>query len=455
MVPSKRIAPDTPPETLPEDFSDWDGLSSSATLPAASKEREVREVAPPARVQERVQAQDRVQERIQERIQERTPERIPERVQERVQERVPERIQERVQAPIPAPPAPRNAEKSKHVSTRNSAADSDLEAFLRRLSEVNADIAPSRQPETNHAANLWTPPVQSQAPAPVRQEPAPAPVKAAPVERPLFSSVGSGYESDEETESEGRKKPKWGLIAAVAGGVVVVAAAITIPMLSRGKSINLPHPAAPAVQASGTEDGLSAKPSPDGATSAGGTTNAYGQKPNPAAQQLPGSTETTTQAPTPVPVSSDSMNQQLTASSQLPQGARKPAPDDAPPPSGFGVAGLDGTSDPSAVSGAFKTETKLKLAPLNVSAGVAGGLLIRRVAPQYPITAKTARISGTVVLAATISKSGFVTNVQVISGPPMLRQSAVDAVKYWQYRPYLLNNQPTEVQTTINVDFNL
>jgi protein TonB len=86
---------------------------------------------------------------------------------------------------------------------------------------------------------------------------------------------------------------------------------------------------------------------------------------------------------------------------------------------------------------------------------VAGGLLIRKVNPVFPSIAKTARVSGKVVLAATISKSGFVTNLQVVSGPPMLRQAAMDAVKNWVYKPYLLNNQPTEVQTTVSVDFSL
>jgi protein TonB len=149
------------------------------------------------------------------------------------------------------------------------------------------------------------------------------------------------------------------------------------------------------------------------------------------------------------------MNQQLTAASQLPQGARKVATEDAPPPSGFSTAGMDGPSDTSAVGNAFKNEPKLKLVPVSVSAGVAGGLLIRKVNPIFPSIAKTARVSGKVVLAATISKSGFVTNLQVVSGPPMLRQAAMDAVKNWVYKPYLLNNQPTEVQTTVSVDFSL
>jgi len=250
------------------------------------------------------------------------------------------------------------------------------------------------------------------------------------------------------------------LIAAVAIGVVVIGSAITIPMVLRGRSVNQPRPATVPAQTAGVEDGTNTpKPSPSGITSAAAATNANNQKQasstqqasNSSAEQSSNSGVATNQAP----VSSDLMNQQLTAASQVPQGARKQAPEDAPPPSGFGVQGMDGSGDPSALGSAFKTQTNLKLAPVTVSAGVAGGLLIRKVAPTYPSIAKTARVSGTVVLAATISKSGFVVNLQVVSGPPMLRQAAIDAVRNWQYRPYLLNNQPMEVQTTINVDFNL
>jgi len=60
-----------------------------------------------------------------------------------------------------------------------------------------------------------------------------------------------------------------------------------------------------------------------------------------------------------------------------------------------------------------------------------------------------------VVLQATISKTGTIENLRVISGPAMLQQSAMDAVKSWRYRPYLLNNDPVEVETTVNVVFSL
>jgi protein TonB len=83
------------------------------------------------------------------------------------------------------------------------------------------------------------------------------------------------------------------------------------------------------------------------------------------------------------------------------------------------------------------------------------GFLIYKSIPQYPIIAKSVGVQGTVVLQATISKSGNIENLQVVSGPAMLQQAAIDAVKTWRYRPYLLNEQPVEVETTVNVIFKL
>jgi protein TonB len=80
---------------------------------------------------------------------------------------------------------------------------------------------------------------------------------------------------------------------------------------------------------------------------------------------------------------------------------------------------------------------------------------MQKITPQYPAIAKAARIQGTVVLQATISKTGSIENLRVVSGPPMLQQAAMDAVRQWRYRPYLLNGDPVEVETTVNVVFNL
>jgi periplasmic protein TonB len=94
-------------------------------------------------------------------------------------------------------------------------------------------------------------------------------------------------------------------------------------------------------------------------------------------------------------------------------------------------------------------------APAPVSLGVMNGLLLFHPAPVYPPIAIASRMEGTVVLQAVISKSGSIENLRVVSGPVMLQQAALDAVRRWRYRPYLLNGQPVEVETTVNVVFKL
>jgi protein TonB len=81
------------------------------------------------------------------------------------------------------------------------------------------------------------------------------------------------------------------------------------------------------------------------------------------------------------------------------------------------------------------------------------GSLIRRIQPVYPVPARTMRVQGTVVLYALISKSGTIENLRVLSGHPLLAPAAIDAVSQWRYRPYILNNEPIEVETQITVNF--
>ena len=89
------------------------------------------------------------------------------------------------------------------------------------------------------------------------------------------------------------------------------------------------------------------------------------------------------------------------------------------------------------------------------SAGVIAGNKLGGSTPQYPAIAKAARIQGTVVLQATISKTGTIENLRVLSGPPMLQQAALESVKTWRYKPYLLNGEPVEIETEITVKFKL
>ena len=92
---------------------------------------------------------------------------------------------------------------------------------------------------------------------------------------------------------------------------------------------------------------------------------------------------------------------------------------------------------------------------MKVSSGVSLANRIKFVQPLYPSIAKTARQQGKVVLKATISKDGKITNLQVVSGPPMLRQSALDAVSQWEYKPTVLNNEAVDIETDIEVNFTL
>jgi len=94
-------------------------------------------------------------------------------------------------------------------------------------------------------------------------------------------------------------------------------------------------------------------------------------------------------------------------------------------------------------------------AALRVSSGTEAGMLVFHNIPQYPVIAKTMHAEGTVVLAATISKAGTIENLRVVSGPSVLQQAALDAVKTWRYRPYLLDGQPVEVETNVEVIFRI
>lgn len=96
-----------------------------------------------------------------------------------------------------------------------------------------------------------------------------------------------------------------------------------------------------------------------------------------------------------------------------------------------------------------------QMGPVQVSSGVLEGMLLTPIHPIYPAIAKAAGVQGTVVVEAIISRAGTVESVRVVSGPPMLQRAAVDAIRAARYRPYRLNGQPTDVQTTFTVNFRM
>jgi protein TonB len=91
--------------------------------------------------------------------------------------------------------------------------------------------------------------------------------------------------------------------------------------------------------------------------------------------------------------------------------------------------------------------------PVRVSSGVSQGMLIAPIRPVYPMIAKAAGVQGSVVVEAVISRTGTIESLHVVSGPMMLQSAAIDAIRMARYQPYRLNGEPTEVQTTITVNF--
>jgi periplasmic protein TonB len=166
-------------------------------------------------------------------------------------------------------------------------------------------------------------------------------------------------------------------------------------------------------------------------------------------------------------VQTDIVNGQLRTPTKIPEKVQMIKEDEAPPPvmSAAGVVGgvpggVPGGSMGGVIGGIISSTPVAvpKVATpqrVRVSQGVTQGLLIRKVQPNYPPLARQARIQGSVLLQAEISKDGTIENLRLISGHPMLAPSAIEAVKQWRYKPYILNGEPVEVETQITVNFTL
>ena len=161
---------------------------------------------------------------------------------------------------------------------------------------------------------------------------------------------------------------------------------------------------------------------------------------------------------------------QLRTPTKIPTKVQMIKEEDVPPPMPSGgvvggvPGGIPGGQLGGVIGGIVNATSNLayipKLQPvvpqrIRISQGVTSGLLLRRVEPAYPVIAREARIQGNVVLKAIIDKEGSIQDLQLVTGHPMLVPAAIQAVKQWRYRPYLLNGQPVEVETTITVIFAL
>jgi len=141
--------------------------------------------------------------------------------------------------------------------------------------------------------------------------------------------------------------------------------------------------------------------------------------------------------------------------------------EEAAPSAGTGVQGMQGMGNGTGggVQGGLfaslnnsaqvvpRVVAKPPAGPVRVSSGTIAGMAISKPDPIYPPIAKAAHVQGAVILHAIISKQGTIENLVIVSGPPMLANAARDAVMRWRYKPYLLNGEPVEVETSITVNF--
>src|ERR1700730_5425382 len=167
-----------------------------------------------------------------------------------------------------------------------------------------------------------------------------------------------------------------------------------------------------------------------------------------------------------VKIQSEFINGQLRTPTKITNKVQMIKEEEAPPDLGAGgvpggvPGGIPGGSTGGVMGGILSSANAAipKVATpqrVRVSSGVSTGLLIKKVTPNYPQLAKQARIQGSVVLQAEISKEGTIQNLQLISGHPMLAPAAIEAVKQWRYKPYLLNGEPVAVETQVVVNFSL
>lgn len=166
-------------------------------------------------------------------------------------------------------------------------------------------------------------------------------------------------------------------------------------------------------------------------------------------------------------IQTDIVNGQLRTPTKIPQKVQMIKEEEAPPPvmasSGVvgGVPGGVPGGQMGGVIGGIISSTPMAVPKVatpqrvRVSQGVSQGLLVKRIQPNYPPLARQARIQGQVLLQAEISKDGSIQNLRLISGHPMLAPAAIEAVKQWKYKPYLLNGEPVEVETQVQVNFTL
>jgi len=305
---------------------------------------------------------------------------------------------------------------------------------------------------------------------------------------PTFT-FGGAVESGEKSGSGGSKK----VLIAVAA-ILLIAAAGYAAWMQYGPSIlpmrapagNVARPATTSVVAPQASTAVSASPADSSAASVPSavapvaSTTPSSTAAQPAATAKPSSSGQTIPVAKNAPSHSSKANPEVESSepeendvtvkkspsvaakaivikngSAQPRTGAAAVSNDAAAPSIASIAPAgNGGSLPNLMDGASGAPTPV-LQTVNVSQGVSQGLILKKVSPSYPTAALRLRLEGSVELLATISKKGDISAVKILSGDPNLARAAVDAVKQWKYKPYLLDGSPVEIQTQVTINFKL
>ena len=439
MAPPAKITEEREPDILPADFGEWDSGSPPTTLPDNFNDFDAapRQPAPAAEAvlpeapasRGGASAYPKFGETSESAQSKRA--KAAEEARQKAEAEADARAEAKAQA---------EARKQAEADTR---ADAKAQAEARKQADADARADAKAQAEARKQADADAR-ADAKAQAEARKQ-AEADARAdAKAQAEARKQARAEALAEEEEEEEGKGKSK-----------IWIAAIAAVLLLGFGGFYALNRKPAPkpavagqtvAQPADSTSLTQTAKPKPGPAT------------PTATAATPATATETAenTVQPSPAPVQSAAMTQQLDARSVLDKSSLKQQSDAGapPPPSGNIDMGSSGAS-PSVFTS--KPAPTVTAAPSNrvisVAASIMAGRAISRTPPAYPAFARTARVDGAVVLHATISKAGTIENVSVISGPPMLRQAALDAVRTWRYKPYLLDNEPVQVETTVNVIF--
>jgi periplasmic protein TonB len=328
--------------------------------------------------------------------------------------------------------------------------------------------APAREVQASHVAEIS--PAHTPAPPEVVVD---KPAEAAQGESSSYAgsapSFTFGGANLPEKSSGGRKKIVLGIAAAA-----IVAAGLYVGWTEfQGREtqpVSTPTQATPApVAVPHTPKPSSAKPAPTISTSSALTSTTSAKVPS----SQPDAVATKGQAADDDSASDDasapnSTKPSNTAAEATPAAAplvvkRGTAPAthskttaaDEAAPSMIGIATAGAGAPPPNLGGSASSAPKPILQTLNVSQGVSRGLLLKKVQPAYPKNALAMRVEGAVELTATISKTGDISHIKIVSGDSQLTRAAAEAVKQWKYKPYLLNGEPVEIQTQVTINFKL